>query len=566
MMAPKPFFPVLLKLGLAGGGLYFGLQLLSNHDPFIYWFGFLLSSVCGVWVMTGCFSLTSSSLHSAQQSQFDRYSKIPSAAHGTGRLARQTDAFVNAMHQQKGFFLGMFKGRSLFFDPFARGNGHMVTYAPARAGKTSCLIIPANLSWFDGALVMPDIKREPSVIAHSVRAKRGRRILEWNPFKVGGKAGIAINPLAILLKDINTNEGNNLHDYALLIGLVLISKVDAKESPFFRNGGRRFLVGLLLYLAVFHKGQCHLPGLRQLVWASLEEKQCIAKEMQNSSSFGGILKEYGHHLEELLAPDYIRTFGSMRDYAIEATQIYVAESDFGRSLMGWEYTIEDIIDDNTDFIQVVPEDKLEAYGSVIGLLFTLMLEVIAARDKPSKTMLLMEEMGNIGKIPNLEKALTLLPAKGVRCWFIFQSRQQAIEIYGEKVADLIDEQCSMRQSFAIRDLKEQEIWSKRSGKTTVKVQTFNHDPLDVHTPWKPSVSEVQRTVLNEDEIGCLNLHQQLISISGQPLMKADLVPYYQVYPWRDIADINPHHPEGYPSLVEAPILIDLDCEETVWKS
>jgi len=161
-------------------------------------------------------------------------------------------------------------------------------------------------------------------------------------------------------------------------------------------------------------------------------------------------------------------------------------------------------------------------------------------------MFLLEEMGNIGKLPNLSKALSLLPGKGVRLWMIFQSRRQPIEIYGQQMARLIEEQSSMVQAWSIRGEEDQKAWSMRIGTKTFKTRSLSKDADNPKTPWKLSINERGGSVKAPFEIGQMDKEKQFIAIDGQMVIEADKFAYFQVEPWRTIAEKNPAHPDDYP--------------------
>ncbi|MEW8417749.1 MAG: type IV secretory system conjugative DNA transfer family protein [Candidatus Thiodiazotropha endolucinida] len=485
--------------------------------------------------------------HSNYQSGLRHEAANTSTSYGQSRLAKINDDPIKAMILSVGFYIGSLHGKPLFYNPHARGNGHMTAYAPARTGKTTSLVIPALLHWNLGSMVVTDTKREATEITAYHRAKNlKQRIIKIDPFGRDGEKH-CINLLDILLYDIKNNNGANLHDLTLLIGLKHIPKTAHGDGVFFDNGGRGLFIALLLYLAVLLPEECHLPKLRQLVWSSDEEKRKIAKKMKACQLFGGLIRQYGNALANMLDPGYAKTYGAFRDIAMAATQIYDSHTEFGQSIMYSDFSLHDILDGKTTFYITLPETKLETHGMWSGLLITLLFEIIAASPKPVPIMFLLEEMGNLGRLPNLEKALSLLPGKGLRCWMIFQSRQQPMQIYGEKVAQLIEEQSSLIQSWSIRSLADQRDWSARIGKTTRKARSISHDPNDPISPWRLSISERSVPVLEPEEIGQLSDDYQLVQIKGQPVILAERIPYFEIDPWYRWAAPNPYLPESLPN-------------------
>lgn len=488
---------------------------------------------------------------SADQINLLRKSRKLSYTFGHARLAREDDPFIRQMAKsRRGLFLGALGRSMLFYDPFARGNGHMLTYAPSRTGKTISGVIPALLHWFGGSIVVTDVKGgELQKITARHRTSKGHRIILLDPFGTNGKTGARFNPLRSLVDDVLRHKGKKLGKLARLIAFQLIPEPahDKGDGKFFRGGGRRLLCAMMLYLAAFDPTNCHLPGLRRLIWSTSDEKAAIASQLQSVDWFGCLLQDYGNILADMVEPQYIKTFGGYRDNAIDALEIFDANTDFGKACMESDFTLESVLDGKTTLYVILPEDCLETHGSWMGLIMMLLIETIAARPRSFPTLMLMEEMGNLGPVPNLGKALSLLPGKGLlRLWMIFQSRQQPIELYGPAKARLIEEQSSMIQQWAVRDLDDQKLWSARTGTTTQKTYSLNHDPRDFHSPWRLGVGERATPVLLPDQIRTMPEEAQLIAIDSQPVIMASKVPYFQIEPWRNVADPDPSHPGGYP--------------------
>ena len=537
---------------LSIAGFFAGLWLSKSQDQIMLWIGIALSSFAGISAVIALSSMTSSSLKQARQYRFSIHSHSNSGVLGDAKLADENSAVIQKLTRNRnGLFLGAYKKLLLFFDPFATGNAHWIVYARARSGKTSSVITPTALQWMDGSLILPSIKGDTVAIARRAREEKGHRVLIWNPFEVLEITGLKFNPLNILVDDAIENNGQNLQGYALLLAKTMIPKSQNEENPFFRNGAVRLLAGFMIFLAVIRPWQCHLPGLNKLVWESDDGREEIVALMQANDQIGGLVKKYGNHLSDLFKPEYVKTFGPMRDYAIDATMIYDSGTDFGKSLMGDDFDLKTVLDERTTFFPILPEEKLVPFGQSIGLIMALMFEHIAALKNPAKILVVLDEAGNFGKIPNVSRAMTLLPEKGLRVVKAYQSRNQLVELYGENDATNIEKQCSGIQEWAISDLEAAKRWSTRCGNKTVKTQNMQFNPSDPINPWKPSVSETSHPVLNVDQVLTLPANEQLIAVNGEPVIAPDLVTYFEVEEWRKIAEINPYHPGGYP--IDKPV-------------
>lgn len=536
-------FSLLLPLILLLGGLW-----LAAIDGWYYW-GLALMGFALLVFIRNIIGFLSLSFHVASQINLLHESRTLSDEYGHARLARETDAFVkNLSETLNGFYLGSLGNLPLFYDPFATGNGHMLTYAPSRTGKTISVIIPALMHWFGGSLFVTDVKGELTAITAAFRRAMGQKVIIFNPFNVLGIEGQCFNPLRILVEDIMHNAGKELSTLARTIAFQLIAERtnDMGDGVFFRNGARRLIISLLIYMAVFMPDTCNLSTLRKLVWSTSEKKMAIAFKMRETEWFGGLLEDYGNALLDMLQPEYMKTYGAFRDNAMNALDIYEAHSPLGRAMSESDFSLSDVLDGKTTLYLILPESKLETHGSALGLIATLLLETVAVKPKPTRLMMLMEEMGNLGRLPNLSKALSLLPGKGVRLWMVFQSRRQPIEIYGQQMAGLIEEQSSMLQSWSIRGELDRKAWSMRIGNETKKARSLSRDPNNELSPWRLSINERGTPVMPTDEIGRMNTDEQIIAIDGQMVIKCKRLAYFQIEPWRSCAEKSPYHGKKYP--------------------
>ncbi|MES9993992.1 MAG: type IV secretory system conjugative DNA transfer family protein [Candidatus Thiodiazotropha sp.] len=526
-------------------GLAFWLATLEGW----YVWGMVAMGFAFIVFIKSIVSYLFQSFQSAQQILFLHESRTLSHDYGQARLAQETDSFVQKLSQTyRGFYIGTLGQTPLFYDPFESGNGHMLTYAPSRTGKTISVIIPALMHWFSGSMFVTDVKGELMAITAAFRKAMGQNIIIFNPFYVLGIKGACFNPLRVLPEDIMHNQGRDLSDLTKMIAYQLVADRpnDIGDGVYFRNGARRLIRALLLYMAVFMPDRCTLPTLRKLVWSTSEEKRDIAEQMQESDFLSGVLNDFGNALQEMLLPEYVKTYGGYRDNAMSALEIYEAHSPLGKAVGASDFSLKDMLDGKTTLYLILPESKLETHGSALGLITTLLLEQIAGLDQPTPIMMLLEEMGNIGKLPNLSKALSLLPGKGVRLWMVFQSRRQPVEIYGQQMAGLIEEQSSMVQSWSIRGELDRKAWSNRTGHETKKARSLSRDPQNPSSPWRLSVNERSAPVLPTDAIGRMNMGYQLIAIDGKPVIRAEKLAYFQIEPWRSRAAKSPYHKNNFP--------------------
>lgn len=187
----------------------------------------------------------------------------------------------------------------------------------SRLGRIRAKGITADT--ISSATPVTDVKAELLAVTSAWRRAMSQRIVILNPFQELGIKGASFNPLCLLVDDILKHQGKGLSSLARAIAFQLIPEraSDTGDGKFFRGGARRLIIACLLYLTAFHPRECHLPKLRTRIWSTSEEKQAIASAMQGVDWFGGLLRDYGNALSEMLEPQYIKTYGAFRDNAIE---------------------------------------------------------------------------------------------------------------------------------------------------------------------------------------------------------------------------------------------------------
>ena len=379
----------------------------------------------------------------------------------------------------------------------------------------------------------------------------GKRVLALNPFEIRGIRQDHWNPLDVVTDSVIHHDGE-ARDWAHIIAQALIPEPEGQggisDNSFFREGGRKILMTLILYMAVFTPLQCNLVRLRELVNTTEDRLLAMANRMRDSEALNGLIRSDGEKLTDNLKAANSKTFGSFRQEAEHAVDIYDPNSAFGRSVMRSDFQLADILDQNTFLFDVTPASKLGTHGRHKALVSTLLIETVARQTTRSNFLMLFDEIGNMGKLPTttLTKALALLPGLGLRLAMYWQSMNQMSQVYGRDLMNLFLDQSSILQAWGIRSPDMAKEFSRRSGTTTRKKHSFSKDPLERDYSMRKTWDEKEEPVLSETEILHLPHDHQLISISGQPMIRARRISFWKIRDWRLAAGINPSEPGGYP--------------------
>lgn len=88
---------------------------------------------------------------------------------------------------------------------------------------------------------------------------------------------------------------------------------------------------------------------------------------------------------------------------------------------------------------------------------------------------ILDELGNFPKIPDLDKKISFGLSQKIAFMLIFQDREQGVNLYGREASDTILSNCATTNYILSKSQKTAEEISKAVGKRTVETQTANQD-------------------------------------------------------------------------------------------
>ena len=146
---------------------------------------------------------------------------------------------------------------------------------------------------------------------------------------------------------------------------------------------------------------------------------------------------------------------------------------------------------------------------------------------PFKTNFILDEFANIGRIPNIDKALATFRSREMSIVIILQALAQLKAMYKNGWETLLNSCDSLL--FLGGDEKETTAYlSQRAGKQTISIRnrTQNHG----RTGGSTSYQKQARDIFTPDENGRLNINSALLFISGQYVFKDKKYTSYQLVP------------------------------------
>jgi type IV secretion system protein VirD4 len=308
------------------------------------------------------------------------------------------------------------------------GDGHLITFAPTGTGKTSGPVI-TNALKHPGQLIVLDMKGEVYAATAEARRAMGQEVCVLD-LRDDGISG-SLNPL-----DLAVSCGTDIAAVARSFAAELIERGSDEKDRFWNDWSETMIAGACAWLmADCPKENRKLSALFDLFGCDdvpysmavlLDEKKVVNRSAR--VAFASFLQLS----ENQTRPSVLGTV---------QTHLRLFDSELVRRLT--DTTTIDI----DAFIEgkpvslyiIVPPTRLTAYRPLLRMwLSGLILALTLRKTKPKeRTLMLCDEIGNLGRIDALLTAATLLRSWGLTLWTFWQNAAQ-LQIYGAQANTLVD--------------------------------------------------------------------------------------------------------------------------------
>jgi type IV secretion system protein VirD4 len=308
---------------------------------------------------------------------------------------------------------------------------HCLVVAPTGQGKGRSLVLPNLLTWPHSAIVV-DVKGEAAQTTARYRRSIGHRVTILDPFRRVSEGVDGLNPL-----DWLQGSKDEIADNASTLSETLTGSERSLREPFWDCLSNDFAAGLLAYAATSDD-----PAKRQMAFVhqmltSEESEYRIAVILDNEPhmnayarmQFAGFLQHEG---EKVRSSVRSTTQQHLRIFANPLVQQVVSKTtvDLEGLQRGEPHTI----------YLVLPATRLQSHAALLRLWLSVLLGTIAERDTQplAPTLLVLDEMAQIGALPIVLQALTLLRGYGLRVMAIVQSLAQLRAMWPQDFQTVID--------------------------------------------------------------------------------------------------------------------------------
>jgi type IV secretion system protein VirD4 len=308
------------------------------------------------------------------------------------------------------------------------GDGHLITFAPTGTGKTSGPVI-CNALTHPGQLIVLDMKGD--VYAASAHARRA----------MGQKVHVldlrdamqtdSLNPL-----DLAIRTGTDPAAIARSFAAELVARSPDERERFWNDWAETMIAGAVAWLLA----------------------DCPPEERNLSSVFDLFAKDdVVYNLAILIDNKTVQNRSARTAFAsflqlseretrpsvLGSTQAHIRlfDSDLVRKLTATTTIDLDALvsGEPMSIYIIVPPLRLTAYRPLLRMWLSGMILAITQRTTPpaERTLMLCDEVGNLGKLDALLSAATLMRAWGFTLWTFWQNIAQ-LQIYGAQANTLVD--------------------------------------------------------------------------------------------------------------------------------
>lgn len=323
------------------------------------------------------------------------------------------------------------------------GEGHLMVVGRTGSGKGRSVIMPIALD-YPGSIVLIDIKGEAAAVTARRRREMGQDVVILEPFGRNRNAA-SFNPMQRAGDD-----PDYVADAAMTMAEMLKTPGPTQDIFWPEMAGQ-----LNSALIAYHAGH---PDERErnlgAVWRSLMKDDfpyylasVLDDEKSNLHPF--VYQQFASFLQA----DTRNVQTSIRTTAQLHMRVFGAKQ-VDRATSRTSFSIDALKDGKPMSIYIViPPNRLETYAPLLRLWLSALLSHLTERTtRPAiPTLFLIDELANIGPMPQVKQAVTLLRGYGVRCALFLQSISQLKGMWPLDYETII-ENCELLSVFGMPNL------------------------------------------------------------------------------------------------------------------
>jgi type IV secretion system protein VirD4 len=331
------------------------------------------------------------------------------------------------------------------------GDAPLLTCASTGTGKGRGVLIPTLLQ-HPGPVIALDIKGELFQVTGRRRRDMGHRIVVLDPFHLVTARSDSLNPLDLLTlprADIDS-------DAEMLASLLGVGNEFAKD-PFWNTTANSLTAGLIAHIANSPPAERHLGKLRGWLYhddmdyaiAVLLDTNAVKSRMARDQFVAYLTapREQTRPCIRTMACSYISALGSQQ----------VVET-----LRASSFRLMDVFEGKPLSIYIIiPPEKLESHKALLRLWVGTLLTAVTRRTvmPRQRTLFLLDECAQLGSLPILRQAITLLRGSGLQTWTFWQDLSQLRQCYPNDWESILNNS-RVLQVFGITNHNQAKEWGE----------------------------------------------------------------------------------------------------------
>lgn len=312
------------------------------------------------------------------------------------------------------------------------GEGHLLTVAPTGAGKGRSAIIP-NLLTYDGPVICIDPKGENAQVTARRRRDMGQQVVILDPFRTITPDGDGLNPFDLFaLPDAEIDS-----DSEMLTELITGGELALSKDPFWDLTAGGLLTGLIGYAAEQEDPSKRNLGTALDLLHGDDLDYSLAVILDTYQFRTPMIRQ---EIAGYLSHEGDRCRPSVRSTA-QAKVKTLCSAAARRCLQESTFDVQAVLrgDPLTIFL-VLPPEKLHSHRAILRLWLGVLLTAVMRRQHrtPHRTLFVLDECAQLGTMPLLRQALTLLRGYGVQVWTFWQDLSQLKQLYSQDWTTIVN--------------------------------------------------------------------------------------------------------------------------------
>lgn len=325
-----------------------------------------------------------------------------------------------------------------------KGDGHLMTIAPTGGGKGVGVIIP-NLLTYPGSVIAVDIKGELTQVTARRRREMGQKVVVLDPFGLvtdRTRPGDSLNPF-----DLFHLPGADPESDAEMLAAQFSVDHSFSTDRYWDDTGKGLAAGLIAHLATGGAEDERNPSaLRKLLYMD-DLDYNIATWLDKGEVKNPLARD--EFVAYLSAPSD-KTRPCIRTTACTYMKCLGSEL-VSRAMETSSFDLRAMMDGQPMTVYlVIPPEKLESHRAVLrAWVATLLTAVLRRKQLPElRTLFVVDEAAQLGEMPLLRTAMTLLRGYGLQCWTFWQDLGQLRTLYPNDWTTMVSNSAAM-QAFGL---------------------------------------------------------------------------------------------------------------------